>query len=76
MNIQSSINKLMLAINHQGNNIQLYQKTFYSEKSKRYITSYSIRKWRKDLWSGYGKAELLKFLVSYYKEGEANGKTN
>lgn len=74
MNIQSSINKLMLGIKQQGRHIKLETKMQYSEKHESFMKQYFLyeninEKW-KLLFYGYSKIDLLKCLVNSYKEGE------
>lgn len=87
MNIQKSINKLLLGIKQKGKNVKLESKTYFSENSNKYITKYLIyerikyknkygeekEKWL-EINNCYGKGNLLKYLVTYYRkiEGEAN----
>lgn len=87
MNIQGNINKLLIGIRLKGKNVKLESKTYYSEKASNYITKHIFyerrtvedrygeekEKWF-ELWSGYNKANLLKYLAEYFKEieGEAN----
>lgn len=74
MNIQASINKLMLGIKQQGRQIKLETKIQYSEKNENFMKQYFLYeningKWQ-SIYYGYSKIELLKRLVNSYKEGE------
>lgn len=87
MNIQGTINKVLLGIEAKGKQVKYETKTFYSPKLSRYMTIYtlydkqfvsgkdgeSILRWI-NLWQGYNKVHLLQKLVSYYKAGETNDK--
>lgn len=81
MNIQQNINKLLIGIKLKGKNVKLDTKSYYSDKAGKYITKYifyerrttenkygeEVEKWF-ELWDGYSKPNLLKYLVDYYKE--------
>lgn len=86
MNIQRNINKLLIVIKQKGKNVKIESKTYFSENSNKYITKYSVyerlkyknkygeekEKWL-EINNCYGKTNLLKYLVTYYRkiEGEA-----
>ena len=87
MNIQGTINKLLIGIKQKGKNVKLDTKMYYSERANKYITKYLFYEKQKvensdgeetEKWveidSCYGKVKLLKAIVNYYKkiEGEAN----
>lgn len=88
MNIQGNIRKIIVAIKQKGKEIKIDTRMFYLEEANKYITKIifsekrieknkkgkEVSKWC-ELYSGYSKVKLLKYLVEYYKEieGEANG---
>lgn len=88
MNIQATINKLLVGIKLKGKTVKLDTKMYYSDKAQKYITKYSFHerikvehpdgeetlKWV-EVDSCYGKSKILKSIVNYYNEieGEANG---
>ena len=88
MNIQGTINKLLIGIKQKGRSVKLDTKMYYSERANKYITKYLFYEKQKvensdgeetEKWveidSCYGRAKLLKSMVNYYNkiEGEANG---
>lgn len=81
MNIQLTINKLLIGIKQKGKNVKLDTKMYYSEKTNKYITKYIFCERRKventdgeetEKWieidSCYGKSKLLKSMVNYYNK--------
>jgi hypothetical protein len=74
-NPQSKINKLIMALKVKGRIIKINTSQFYIEDKDKVITKYIVYETRpKDGEEIYGKVNVLKYLVSLYKElGESSG---
>ncbi|GAA0684763.1 hypothetical protein [Clostridium cadaveris] len=75
MNIQSKINKLLVALRQKGYVIKLNTTQYYSEEKEKIITKYIL--WESHPKEGetyYSKIDILKRLIEIYKEvGGADG---
>lgn len=89
MNLQRNINRVLLAIRHEGIDIKIDTMQFYSDKLEKYCSKYVVyikeltanRKGEEVLKYVYqddffSKVQLLKYLVEKYKQigSEADGK--
>jgi hypothetical protein len=74
-NIQSKINKLVMALKIKGRIIKINTSQFYLEDKDKVITKYIVYETQpKDGEEIYGKVNVLKYLVDLYKEiGESSG---
>jgi capsular polysaccharide biosynthesis protein len=74
-NVQSKINKLIMALKVKGRVIKINTSQFYIEDKDKVITKYIVYETNpKDGEDIYGKVNVLKYLVKLYRElGESSG---
>ncbi|MFT8350047.1 hypothetical protein [Clostridium saccharoperbutylacetonicum] len=74
-NIQSKINKIVMALKVKGRIIKINTSQFYLEDKDKVITKYIVYETHpKEGEEIYGKVNVLKYLVDLYKEiGESSG---
>lgn len=69
-NLQTQINKVLLALRMKGIVYKINTKQFYSKRDERFITKYIL--WEFNEWKDgevfYSKVKLLLYLVEKYKE--------
>lgn len=75
LNIQTKINKLLLALRGKGIVYKINTQQYYSEKRERLCTKMIL--WeehpKRDGETFYSKVELLKYLVDRWKEVNEDG---
>lgn len=65
--------RLQLALNMQGLDVSLTEKTFYSIKYQRVMTKYKLKRGRELILSTYSLVEVIKAMAAMLQEVRANG---